>query len=272
LAAIKQIENRFKPAEAIRLSRRSMKEERIMKNLLIIVSVLLFVGIVAYLGIAGAYAEREVKVALKDVPEAVRATIEKAAGGARIAEITREVEDGETIFEAEFVKDGKEIEIEVSESGKLLETERDDFDDNDDEDEDGEEQEVAWNDLPEPVRNTLSGLKESGMPVAIKRERENGFVVYEAEYAKDGRKREIELSENGDYLEVSESVSSSDLPAALLGQIAKRYPGSRIKSAERVVLTYFEIEIDVNGKTREVHLLANGAKADDDDDDDYDED
>ena len=84
--------------------------------------------------------EQEEAVPLKDVPDAVKATI--------LAEILREVDDlelegidrekegGKTVYEAEFEYKDKDIELEIAANGKLLakKVEREDDDEEDDED------------------------------------------------------------------------------------------------------------------------------------------
>jgi len=77
--------------------------------------------------------EGEEEVTIKQVPAAVRATILKEAKGAKIEEIEKETRKGKTVYEAEFVVGGKEIEIRVDSTGKLLSREvEDDDDDKDD--------------------------------------------------------------------------------------------------------------------------------------------
>ena len=69
------------------------------------------------------------KVTIDQVPAAVKATILKEAGDHKITEIEKETKDGKTIYEAEWVADGKEIEIKVAEDGTLLGKETEDADD-----------------------------------------------------------------------------------------------------------------------------------------------
>ncbi len=93
-------------------------------------------------GVAGAEGdddENEVKVLLKDCPEAVQKTIKKEAGSGKIVEIEKEREHGKVIYEAEVVIDGKEYELTVGEDGTLIEKEEEgaEDDDEDDEDDDG---------------------------------------------------------------------------------------------------------------------------------------
>jgi uncharacterized membrane protein YkoI len=73
--------------------------------------------------------EADIKVALADVPEAVRATIAKEAAGAEVKEIEMETEDGQTIYSAEVVAGGQEVEFEISPDGTLLGREVDDEED-----------------------------------------------------------------------------------------------------------------------------------------------
>ena len=95
----------------------------------------------------GVIVEVESEVSMKDLPKAVADAIAKAAAGAKIEKIEREetravvragklvkLDQPEVTYEAEFRKDGKEIEIEVAPDGTILKTEDedDDEDGNDD--------------------------------------------------------------------------------------------------------------------------------------------
>jgi len=65
----------------------------------------------------------EEQVALKDLPEPVRKTMEEQAVGGKLSTIEKVTEDGKTIYEAKVTKSGKKTEIQVAEDGKLLKTE-----------------------------------------------------------------------------------------------------------------------------------------------------
>ena len=58
----------------------------------------------------------------------------KEANGAEIREIERETENGKVVYEAEWLVDGREFEIEVAEDGTVLEREFDDDEDDEDDD------------------------------------------------------------------------------------------------------------------------------------------
>ena len=68
--------------------------------------------------------ENEVEVMLDEVPPAVRETITRESGGAPVGAIMRETENGRTVYEAKISKGGKTWEVEVDESGKVLEREK----------------------------------------------------------------------------------------------------------------------------------------------------
>jgi len=85
------------------------------------------------LSIALAGKKTEKDVTIDQVPTAVKTTIEKEAGDNKIEEIEEVSKDGKVVYyEAEWKTGGKEIEIKVDPSGKLLSTEVEDDDDDDD--------------------------------------------------------------------------------------------------------------------------------------------
>ena len=71
---------------------------------------LIGVGVVGALAFAAwAGPGDEEPVTLDQVPAAVKATILKEAAGAKITEIERETKDGKTVYEAEYLRNGREI-------------------------------------------------------------------------------------------------------------------------------------------------------------------
>ena len=96
----------------------------------------------------GTIIEQEQEIDIKDLPEAIRNYIKTALSGAEIEEAKKETEYYEIIlkkldkpkisYEIEMEKDGKEMEIEFSPDGTILEQEqiRDDDDDDDDDNDD----------------------------------------------------------------------------------------------------------------------------------------
>jgi hypothetical protein len=93
---------------------------------------------------------KDVKVSMKDLPEAVRETIKKHAMNGKITEIEKGIKGNVVVYEAEIQRNGKEIDIFVSCCGKYLGCEEEEIEDKgkdadddehhkgDDKDEDGE--------------------------------------------------------------------------------------------------------------------------------------
>ena len=90
----------------------------------------------------GIIVEVEMSVKAADLPEAVAAAIAGVAKGARILEYEKEevravpkltaLDEPEVIYEAKFVKDGKQYEVEVAADGTVIEVEEEEEDDEDD--------------------------------------------------------------------------------------------------------------------------------------------
>jgi len=63
---------------------------------------------------------KEQKVEFKSVPEAVQATLTAEAGGAAIATVDKEEDEGKVIYEADVLIKGKNYEIKVAADGTLI--------------------------------------------------------------------------------------------------------------------------------------------------------
>ena len=85
--------------------------------------------------------EAEHIVTFKQLPKAVRLTLQRESAGGNLGTIEKETEDGSIVYEAELTLDGRKYEIEVAENGVLLKKELDDDDDEDGDDDDEDEDE-----------------------------------------------------------------------------------------------------------------------------------
>jgi uncharacterized membrane protein YkoI len=99
-----------------------------MRNVLILLA-----GAALFTGCAsnGREEEEEVPTTLDAVPAAVRETIRAESGGAPVGKIVQETENGKTVYEATIAKNGKAYDVEIDESGKVLEREEADAEDTD---------------------------------------------------------------------------------------------------------------------------------------------
>lgn len=68
--------------------------------------------------------EHEERIELKDAPEAVQAAIKGLTSTESITGIEKETEDGLTVYEVAFKKDGREHEVTMAASGDIIEIEK----------------------------------------------------------------------------------------------------------------------------------------------------
>jgi uncharacterized membrane protein YkoI len=214
----------------------------------------------------GAWAGRadEEEVALEQVPAAVRATILKESAGGRITEIERETTNGKTVYEAEFVLNGDEIEIKVAPDGTLLGREV--------EQEGDDEDDLTIDQMPEPARGVLLKLAGGAKIVKAEREKEHGVLVYEAEWVVNGTKHEAAVTADGTLIETEEIVPVEKLPAAVRSAIAKHFGPKAKVVVEKKMIVVYEIEARGNGKEQELLVFPTGRVHEDADDDHEDDD
>lgn len=218
----------------------------------------------------------EERVTIDQVPAAVRATILKEAKGGTIKEIERETENGKTIYEAEIIIDGKEVEIEVAVDGTLLgreiEEADDDDDDDEDDDEDDDDEATALDRIPAKAREALLKHAKGAKITEVEREKVHGVVFYEAEWTVDGREHEAKVTADGALVELEEEVDAKDVPVAVRKAAAKAFPKKAKLTFERKMIVIYEVEAKVDGKEREVLILPSGEIHGDHDHDDHDDD
>jgi len=176
------------------------------------------IGLVAGIGLVlclGAIAtqqflDNESEVSINQVPAAVKATLVAQANGGTIQEIEMDTEDGQTIYEAEVVINGVEVDVRIAADGTLLgkESEDEDDDEADDDDsdadedqdaDDGEEQ-VSIDAIPAAVKTTIMAEAGGRDIREIVKENEDGRVVYEAEVIIGGKEVDIKVSPDGTLL------------------------------------------------------------------------
>lgn len=227
----------------------------------------MLVAALAMWGALQVTAGQEKKVTFDELPAAVQAAVEKAAAGGEILELEAEEEDGQMEYEAKIRRDGKVIEVEFDAAGNVL---ADDADD----DEGDDEETIAFADAPAAVQKAVEAYFGQGKVQRLEVEKENGVLVYEAEIKIDGVEHSIEVSADGELLEVEHDVAPDALPAAVRAALDKKFPGAAIDEAEAIQKFYYEVEIIVDGKKKEVTISPTGkiSSMDDDDDDDEDDD
>jgi uncharacterized membrane protein YkoI len=141
---------------------------------------------------AAALAGEEHKIAITDAPAAVQAAAKQAAGDATITEMSKEVEHGKTVFEAEFTMNGAEHAASFDESGKLIE----------------DEVEIALSDLPKPVSEAVAKELPSGKPSEASKITADGKTFYDVDVTVGSDEHELRVTTDGKL--VSNKVEKKD--------------------------------------------------------------
>ena len=222
--------------------------------------------------VAWAEDEREEEITLEQVPAAVRATILKEAAGAKITEVERETKNGKTVYEVEFLRNGREIEIKIAPDGTVLSREI--------EHEGDDEDDLTIDQVPEPARAALLKLAGGATINKAEREKEHGVVVYEAEWTARGIQHEAVVTADGTLIEIEEIIPVEKAPTAVRAAIAKHFGPNAKVVVERKMIVVYEIETRIDGKEKELLVFPTGRvhedhgddHEDDDEDDEDDED
>jgi len=197
----------------------------------------------------------EEEVSIDQIPPTVKATILKEAKGGKIQEIGRETQRGKTVYEAEVIIQGKEIEIKIAPDGTVIGRE---VEGAAEEEEEEEEEVISLDQVPAAARKAL--LKHAGGAkiIEVEREKEHGVVLYEAEWEVGGREHEAKVTTGGDLMELEEVVGANEVPPAVLRAAKKVFGAGAKVEYERKTITLYEVEAKVNGKEREVLLTPAG--------------
>ena|SRR5690348_9325313 len=146
-----------------------------------LLATVLAAGLVA---IASAQAQ-ETKIKRENLPRAVEKTVSEQSKGATIRGFSKEVEQGRTYYEAEFLVDGHAKDILVDENGKIVEV----------------EETVALDSLSPVINDALVEAAGAGKIIKVESLTKNGkLVAYEAVVRTGKKSHEIQVGPDGKKL------------------------------------------------------------------------
>ena len=120
---------------------------------------------------------REKRVKMDDLPAAVQRTVVEVSKGVELRELTREVENGETFYEAELDVNGRTRDVIMDPSGAIVLI----------------EEEVDWNSVPAAVRAAIEEAARGRKILLVETiTRNNKLEAYEA-HVRKGWWRELEV-------------------------------------------------------------------------------
>jgi hypothetical protein len=150
----------------------------------------LFVAIVAGgLLLAGAASAQEKKIKRSDLPPAVEKTVAAQSAGATIRGFSSEVENGQTLYEAEMMVKGHSKDVLMAADGSVVEV----------------EEQVALDSLPAEVKAGLQAKAGKGKILKVESiTKKDKLVAYEARVEANGKKSEVQVGPDGKPLDHEE--------------------------------------------------------------------
>jgi hypothetical protein len=147
---------------------------------ILLASVLLFAGLAV---------AQEKKIKRSDLPPAVEKTVATQSAGATVKGFSKEVEKGQTLYEAEMIVNGHTKDILIDTNGAIVEV----------------EEEVAMDALPAEVKAGLQAKAGEGKLVKVETlTKQDKLVAYEAQVTKGGKKSEVQVGPDGKPLDHEE--------------------------------------------------------------------
>ena len=132
---------------------------------------------------------QEKKIQRADLPPAVEKTVAAVSQGATIKGFSREVENGQTLYEAEMTVNGRSKDVNIDSSGAVVEV----------------EEQVAMDSLPAAVKEGLQAKAGEGKIIKVESiTKHDRLVAYEAQVWTQGKKSEVQVGPDGKPLDHEE--------------------------------------------------------------------
>jgi uncharacterized membrane protein YkoI len=136
----------------------------------------------------------ETKVLLDKIPAAAAKALKEQAGDEKITNLSKEKDDGKTVYEATFTRKGRVHDVTVGEDGKLI----------------SDEETIPTSEAPKAVLAAIEKEAPGGKIEKLERIKEGGKVSYEALISAKGRREEIKFDAKGKVLEREDKGKGKD--------------------------------------------------------------
>lgn len=138
------------------------------------------------------YADRAPSMA--DLPVAVQNAIRVHAGNMQVDDIDRDVRRNRTVYQVEFAREGKNVELDIAEDGAIL---RDSRKEKTLRERIIGSRKLKFEDLPAAVQQTVRAYAGSAAIEDVDRRTRDGKNEYEVAFKLNGKHTELRLAENG---------------------------------------------------------------------------
>ena len=138
------------------------------------------------------HGDMEKSMKLADAPAAVKTAVEKEiAGGGKLKKLSKESEDGKTVYEAEITKDGKEMSVNMAEDGTVMERET----------------KIKHKDLPDGAMKAIKAKYPKAKVGTAEKVEKDGKTTFEVAVTPDGadEPREVTLDADGKIVKDEEA-------------------------------------------------------------------
>jgi hypothetical protein len=176
----------------------------------------LLITLLAIVFLANSMARGEEKdegiISIDEAPAAVREAIVREANGGTIVEIRKKTNDGNIVYKAELVTEGKRSQIKLAENGEFLsretKEEKDSKSDKSNSNQEPKKQvKVAIDDVPAAVKETFVRETKGGAIDKIEKEGDGDTATFKAKTRVDGKQIKLKVAADGTLLSKKMEVS-----------------------------------------------------------------
>ena len=140
-----------------------------------------WIGIYVCAVLAAGASAWEKKVQMKDLPPAVQKAVEEQSKGATLAGLSKEVEKGVTLYEAELKAGGRTKDVTFDAAGNVVIS----------------EEETSIDSIPAPAREAIQRTVGKRKLVLVETVSEKGSTFYEAHYKSGPFTKELKVDAAG---------------------------------------------------------------------------
>jgi len=209
----------------------------------------------------GSFQAHADKVPLTQLPDPVQKAIKQYSQGETLEHVERESKNGQTVYEAEFKREGVNRHVTFAADGTVVPDKHvaDIF---------SKEPSMTVNQLPAAVQKTVKE-QQAGREVAdIDKEMWNGKVVYEVEFKEKGPNSRVHIASDGSIVVDKDKkrgtylgTQLSEAPAAVQATVKQVVSSAEIEDVDRETKdgqVVYDVEVKQEGLNRHLKIAENG--------------
>jgi uncharacterized membrane protein YkoI len=242
-----------------------------------------------------------VQMQFNELPRAVQETVRAHIGRSKLVDIDRDTWNGATVYQVEYLRNGRHEQLMVGQDGGIVQEPTDQvISSSRDRISSARDQIISRNrnegrkltmtQLPTQVQNTIRAHAGKVEIEDIDTRTENGRIIYDAFYKKNGLATELSVAEDGKLLDVhrspvggtsgrgetgrQRSESTADvqpqlttLPSAVQNSVRSKIGSARIQKIDKESIrgrTYYEIDYQKDGRKEQIQVREDGVVLDQD--------